>query len=60
MQFLSWTSGQTGANVGPLSEFSYSEYWAYADYKYIAVLCQDQPSMFKVTTLSTNGSAFKS
>ncbi|XP_041858393.1 HSPB1-associated protein 1 homolog isoform X2 [Melanotaenia boesemani] len=44
-QFLSWTQGQT--DVGPFSEYPYSEYWAYADYKYIAVLFQDQPLMFE-------------
>ncbi|KAG7502281.1 hypothetical protein JOB18_017412 [Solea senegalensis] len=47
VHFLSWTCGQSGPDVGPFSEFSYSEYWAYADYKYIAMLFQDQPSMFE-------------
>ncbi|CAK6971715.1 HSPB1-associated protein 1 homolog [Scomber scombrus] len=46
-QFLSWTRGQTGTDVGPFYAFPYSEYWAYADYKYIAMLFQDQPSMFE-------------
>ncbi|XP_018552043.1 HSPB1-associated protein 1 homolog isoform X1 [Lates calcarifer] len=45
--FLSWTRGHSRPDVGPFSEFSYAEYWAYADYKYIANLFQDQPSMFK-------------
>ncbi|XP_059198395.1 HSPB1-associated protein 1 homolog [Centropristis striata] len=45
--FLSWTRDQAGADVGPFSEYPNSEYWAYADYKYIAVLFQDQPSMFE-------------
>ncbi|XP_037542711.1 HSPB1-associated protein 1 homolog [Nematolebias whitei] len=44
-QFLHWTRGRT--DVGPFSEYSYSEYWAYADYKYIAMLFQDQPFMFE-------------
>ncbi|XP_040912550.1 HSPB1-associated protein 1 homolog [Toxotes jaculatrix] len=43
--FLSWT--QSGTDLGPFSEFPNSEYWAYADYKYIAILFQDQPSMFE-------------
>ncbi|XP_022596826.1 HSPB1-associated protein 1 [Seriola dumerili] len=47
VHFLSWTRGQSGTDVGPFSEFSSSEYWAYADYKYIAILFQDQPSMFE-------------
>ncbi len=46
--FLSWTRDQAGADVGPFFEYPKSEYWAYADYKYIALLFQDQPSMFKV------------
>lgn len=45
-QFLHWTQGRT--DVGRFSEYSYSEYWAYADYKYIALLFQDQPFMFEV------------
>lgn len=47
--FLCWTQGQT--DVGPFSEYPYSEYWAYADYKYIAMLFEDQPSMFEVIFL---------
>ncbi|XP_071394946.1 HSPB1-associated protein 1 homolog [Centroberyx affinis] len=46
-QFLSWARSQSGADVGPFSDYPYSEYWAYADYKYIAMLFQDQPSMFE-------------
>ncbi|XP_017276638.1 HSPB1-associated protein 1 homolog [Kryptolebias marmoratus] len=44
-QFLHWTRGQM--DVGPFSEYSHSEYWAYADYKYIAMLFHDQPFMFE-------------
>ncbi|XP_062312937.1 HSPB1-associated protein 1 homolog isoform X4 [Osmerus eperlanus] len=47
-QFLCWTSKGTGAEVGFFSGYPLSEYWAYADYKYIAMLFQDQPSMFEV------------
>ncbi|XP_061580284.1 HSPB1-associated protein 1 homolog [Cololabis saira] len=43
--FLNWTGGQT--DVGPFSEYSYADYWAYADYKYIATLFKDQPFMFE-------------
>ncbi|XP_029936337.1 HSPB1-associated protein 1 homolog [Myripristis murdjan] len=46
-QFLSWAGGQAGTDVGPFSDYPSSEYWAYADYKYIATLFQDQPSMFE-------------
>lgn len=49
--FLSWTRDQAGTDVGPFFEYPNSEYWAYADYKYIAMLFQDQPSMFEVISL---------
>lgn len=45
--FLSWTRSQSGTDVGPFSDYPHSEYWAYADYKYIAVLFREQPSMFE-------------
>ncbi|XP_026151682.1 HSPB1-associated protein 1 homolog isoform X1 [Mastacembelus armatus] len=47
VHFLSWTQDQLGTDVGPFSEYPFSEYWAYADYKYIAMLFQDQPSMYE-------------
>lgn len=46
--FLSWTRDQPGTDVGPFAEYPYSDYWAYADYKYIAMLFQDQPSIYEV------------
>lgn len=49
--FLSWTRDQPGADVGPFCDYPNSEYWAYADYKYIALLFQHQPSMFEVIRL---------
>ncbi|XP_054642356.1 HSPB1-associated protein 1 homolog [Dunckerocampus dactyliophorus] len=45
--FLSWVKGEDGEDVGPFCDYSSSEYWAYADYKYIAMLFADQPSMFE-------------
>lgn len=47
-QFLRWTHGEPGADVGPFCDYPKAEYWAYADYKYIALLFQDLPSMFQV------------
>ncbi|XP_038133674.1 HSPB1-associated protein 1 homolog [Cyprinodon tularosa] len=44
-QFLRWTQHQT--DVGPFSEYPYTEYWAYADYKYISLLFKEQPFMFE-------------
>lgn len=46
--FLSWTQNQAAADVGPFIEYPRSEFWVYADYKYIAILFQDLPSMFEV------------
>nr|XP_057937951.1 HSPB1-associated protein 1 homolog [Doryrhamphus excisus]XP_057937952.1 HSPB1-associated protein 1 homolog [Doryrhamphus excisus] len=45
--FLSWVKGEAGEDVGPFCDYSSSEYWAYADYKYIAMLFADQPAMFE-------------
>lgn len=47
-EFLSWIQNQADADVGPFIEYPKSEFWAYADYKYIAILFQDLPSMFEV------------
>lgn len=47
-EFLSWIRNQADADVGPFIEYPNSEFWAYADYKYIAILFQDLPSMFEV------------
>ncbi|XP_020506908.2 HSPB1-associated protein 1 homolog [Labrus bergylta] len=45
--FLNWTRDHAGRDVGPFCEYPISAYWAYADYKYIAMLFEDQPSMFE-------------
>ncbi|XP_068423134.1 HSPB1-associated protein 1 homolog isoform X3 [Clinocottus analis] len=55
--FLSWTRGRPGPHEGPFSRFPSSQYWAYADYKYIALLLQDQPSMFQDVKWSDFGFA---
>lgn len=47
-EFLSWIQNQADADVGPFIKYPKSEFWAYADYKYIAMLFQDLPSMFQV------------
>ncbi|KPP61916.1 HSPB1-associated protein 1-like [Scleropages formosus] len=53
--FLCWTKGQRGASPNPFCDYPVSEFWAYADYKYIAVLFQDKASMFKNITWSDFG-----
>lgn len=40
--------GSDAASVGPFADYPLSEYWAYADYKYISLLFQDKDTMFKV------------
>ncbi|XP_070980031.1 HSPB1-associated protein 1 homolog isoform X1 [Oncorhynchus clarkii lewisi] len=55
-EFQSWTEGQTGAeDVGCFSNYPLSLYWAYADYKYIALLLQEKPSMFEDVVWSQFG-----
>ncbi|XP_068602774.1 HSPB1-associated protein 1 homolog [Brachionichthys hirsutus] len=46
-RFLSWCRDPAGADEGPFAGYPKSEYWAYADYKYIAAVFQDQPAMFE-------------
>ncbi|MBN3325482.1 HBAP1 protein, partial [Atractosteus spatula] len=45
--FVAWTRGQTASPSEPFSDYLLSEYWAYADYKYIAMLFADKASMFE-------------
>ncbi len=47
-EFLSWTANEDESLVGPFSDYHCKEFWAYADYKYIAQLFQDKPAMFQV------------
>ncbi|XP_066542951.1 HSPB1-associated protein 1 homolog [Hoplias malabaricus] len=46
-EFLCWTRGNNDSSVGPFTAYPLSEFWAYADYKYLALLLQDKSSMFK-------------
>ncbi|XP_076857891.1 HSPB1-associated protein 1 homolog [Brachyhypopomus gauderio] len=54
-EFLRWTGGSSDSSVGLFTNFPLAEYWAYADYKYIAVLFQDSPAMFKDVVWSDFG-----
>ncbi|KAL2081200.1 hypothetical protein ACEWY4_023053 [Coilia grayii] len=54
-EFLAWTSHQAGLSVGPFSDYPLSDYWAYADYKYIAKLFQHKESMFEEVVWSDFG-----
>ncbi|XP_051998421.1 HSPB1-associated protein 1 homolog [Xyrauchen texanus] len=54
-EFLCWTAKDGESNVGPFSAYHNKEFWAYADYKYIAQLFQDKPAMFKDVVWSDFG-----
>ncbi|XP_028846595.1 HSPB1-associated protein 1 homolog [Denticeps clupeoides] len=54
-EFLCWTSGQKGTCTGPFCDYLISDYWAYADYKYIAFLFKDNEDMFKDVVWSDFG-----
>ncbi|XP_039611163.1 HSPB1-associated protein 1 homolog [Polypterus senegalus] len=46
-EFLFWGQGLDGAKSGALSGCLPSEMWAYADYKYIAMLFAEQASLYQ-------------
>ncbi|XP_056321031.1 HSPB1-associated protein 1 homolog isoform X1 [Danio aesculapii] len=54
-EFLSWTANDGEPFVGPFSDYHCKEFWAYADYKYIAQLFQDKPAMFQDVVWSDFG-----
>ncbi|XP_057707740.1 HSPB1-associated protein 1 homolog isoform X2 [Corythoichthys intestinalis] len=45
--FLRWVNGETGDDLGSFSEYPCSQFWAYADYKYIARMFAHQPDVFE-------------
>ncbi|XP_030066024.1 HSPB1-associated protein 1 [Microcaecilia unicolor] len=40
-QFIAWSYAQSPCSSGPFSSYDSSEYWAYADYKYMSILFED-------------------
>ncbi|XP_059418249.1 HSPB1-associated protein 1 homolog [Carassius carassius] len=46
-EFLSWTAKEDESLGGPFADYHCKEFWAYADYRYIAQLFQDKPAMFQ-------------
>ncbi|KAI4902583.1 hypothetical protein NFI96_033944 [Prochilodus magdalenae] len=54
-EFLCWTRGSSDSSVGPFTAYPLSEYWAYADYKHLALLFQDKTTMFKDVVWSDFG-----
>ncbi|KAM9486048.1 HSPB1-associated protein 1 homolog [Clarias gariepinus] len=54
-EFLCWTRGEDSASKGPFTDYPLSDYWAYADYKYIDLLFQDKATMLKDVVWSDFG-----
>ncbi|KAI1885243.1 hypothetical protein AGOR_G00218160 [Albula goreensis] len=54
-EFLSWAKGRSSTSTGPFRDSPLSEHWAYADYKYIAMLFEDKASMFEDVVWSDFG-----
>jgi len=52
-EFLSWTANEGESLDGPFSDYHCKEFWAYADYKYIAQLFQDKPAIFQVNLVNS-------
>ncbi|XP_060118159.1 HSPB1-associated protein 1 isoform X2 [Heteronotia binoei] len=46
-EFLAWSLREPSCSSGPFSGYESCKYWAYADYKYIASLFEDNPEEFK-------------
>ncbi|XP_072274013.1 HSPB1-associated protein 1 [Pyxicephalus adspersus] len=46
-QFRSWVCGESLELCGPFSQFDRVEFWAYADYKYLALLFEDRPEILQ-------------
>ncbi|XP_019731075.1 HSPB1-associated protein 1 homolog [Hippocampus comes] len=46
-QFLSWLKDEAREDVGSFYDYPRSQFWAYADYKYIARMFAHQPDMFE-------------
>ncbi|XP_067843184.1 HSPB1-associated protein 1 homolog [Heptranchias perlo] len=46
-EFLVWLHGEPDLPPGPFSSFPRSQYWAYADYKYIAMTFEEKAELFQ-------------
>ncbi|KAM4697931.1 HSPB1-associated protein 1 [Rhinophrynus dorsalis] len=46
-QFQDWVSGDSSDRSGHFRHYDRSEYWAYADYKYLAVVLKDRAEMLQ-------------
>ncbi|XP_059823665.1 HSPB1-associated protein 1 homolog isoform X1 [Hypanus sabinus] len=46
-EFLVWLHGDTNSSPGLFLSYPRSEYWAYADYKYVAKMFEDKAELFQ-------------
>ncbi|XP_063790121.1 HSPB1-associated protein 1 isoform X2 [Pseudophryne corroboree] len=46
-QFHEWIQGNSQEEFGPFSQCDRTEFWAYADYKYLAALFNDRPEILQ-------------
>ncbi|XP_072902244.1 HSPB1-associated protein 1 homolog isoform X3 [Hemitrygon akajei] len=46
-EFLVWLHGDTNSSPGRFLSYPRSEYWAYADYKYVAKMFEDKAELFQ-------------
>uniref|UniRef100_UPI00398EFA95 HSPB1-associated protein 1 homolog isoform X2 n=1 Tax=Pristiophorus japonicus TaxID=55135 RepID=UPI00398EFA95 len=54
-EFLVWLHGESDVCPGPFASFPRSRYWAYADYKYIAMMFEEKVELFQDVTWSDFG-----
>ncbi|XP_067890952.1 HSPB1-associated protein 1 homolog isoform X5 [Heterodontus francisci] len=54
-EFLVWLHGESDVSAGPFNSFPRSQYWAYADYKYIAMTLEEKAELFQEVIWSDFG-----
>ncbi|XP_043854938.1 HSPB1-associated protein 1 isoform X2 [Dromiciops gliroides] len=54
-EFLAWICGQGVNSAGPFSHYDNSEFWAYADYKYLASVFEDNTDVLQNVAWSDFG-----
>ncbi|XP_075037274.1 HSPB1-associated protein 1 [Mixophyes fleayi] len=54
-QFREWIHGNSQEESGPFSRFDRTEYWAYADYKYLSVIFSDRPEILQTISWADFG-----
>ncbi|XP_068921036.1 HSPB1-associated protein 1 isoform X3 [Petaurus breviceps papuanus] len=54
-EFLAWSCGQGASIAGPFSHYDNSKFWAYADYKYLASVFEDDTDVLQNVVWSDFG-----